>query len=179
MTAGPEASFDAFATSAAPQLRRLARTWCRDAHRADDLVQEALERLWSAWPRVRADGNPAAYARTTLVRVLISDARRPWRRLEVMQDLLPERPSAGAAPSGGSDASDRVLEAVRSLPPRQRAVVLLRYAEDQSVAQVAEALGCSEGTVKSQASRALGTLRARLGATRATTSTTTSEGAVL
>ncbi|TNM70259.1 SigE family RNA polymerase sigma factor [Streptomyces sp. NP160] len=163
-----EASFDAFATAAAPRLRRLARTWCRDAHRADDLVQEALERLWSAWPRVRADGNPAAYARTTLVRVLVSDARRPWRRLEVVQDLLPDRSPPGPPVSEGEDG--RVLEAVRSLPPRQRAVVLLRYAEDQSVAQVAEALGCSEGTVKSQASRALGTLRARLGATRPTSS---------
>ncbi|PWJ46990.1 RNA polymerase sigma-70 factor, sigma-E family [Quadrisphaera granulorum] len=167
-----EATFDAFATASAPHLRRLARTWCRDAHRADDLVQEALERLWSAWPRVRADGNPAAYARTTLVRVLISDARRPWRRLEVVHDLLPERSAPAAASVAGDDAAethDRMLDAVRALPPRQRAVVLLRYAEDQSVAQVAEALGCSEGTVKSQASRALGTLRARLADCRPTT----------
>lgn len=176
MTADLEASFDAFATSAAPGLRRLARAWCRDAHRADDLVQEALERLWSAWPRVRSDGNPAAYARTTLVRVLVSDGRRPWRRLEVVHDLLPERSSPTAAPTTGGETAEQVLEAVRALPPRQRAVVLLRYAEDQSVAQVAEAIGCSEGTVKSQASRALGTLRARLGAA---TSPTTSEEAVL
>lgn len=125
-------------------------------HRADDVVQGALERVFAAWPRVRKDGNPFGYARTTMVRLLISEERRPWRRREVLAE-----PPDSAVHGDGSDAGLRLdlVEAMRSLPPRQRAVVLLRYVEDLPVSDVADALGCTEGTVKSQAHRAMATLR--------------------
>lgn len=151
-----EESFESFVTGAQPGLHRLARAWCRDAHRADDLVQGALERVFAAWPRVRKDGNPFGYARTTMVRLLISEERRPWRRREVL------------AGDHGDDVADvdadrglrlDLLDALRSLPARQRAVVLLRFVEDLPVSEVADVLGCSEGTVKSQSHRAMASLR--------------------
>ena len=169
-----EASFDAFATGAMPRLRRLAYAWCRDWHRGDDLVQDALERVYAAWPRVRRDGEPFAYARTTMLRRLISEERRPWRRREV--GGLVAGPGDPAAHVGDPALGVDLLAALAVLPARQRAVVLLRYVEDLSVAETAEALNCSEGTVKSQAHHARATLQAHLGGAyrgdeRATTST--------
>ncbi|WP_345710873.1 SigE family RNA polymerase sigma factor [Kineococcus glutinatus] len=156
-----EAAFDEFAATAMPGLRRLALAWCRDGHRADDLVQDALERVYAAWPRVRRDGEPFAYARTTMLRRMISEGRRPWRRCEVV-GLEPEvhDPLVEPDPALGLD----LLAALAALPPRQRAVFLLRHVEDLGVAETAEVLRCSEGTVKSQTSHARAALRAHLGA---------------
>jgi RNA polymerase sigma-70 factor (sigma-E family) len=149
------ADFEAFAASAMPRLRRLAHGWCRDPHRADDLVQGALERVFAAWPRVRRAEDAFAYTRTTMVRLFISEQRRPWRRLELSSDDPPEP----AVPAVDLDGRLDMVALVHELPARQRLVVLLRFVEDLSVAQVADLLGCHQGTVKSQTHVALNTLR--------------------
>ena len=169
-----EASFDAFADAAMPRLRQLAYAWSRDWHRADDLVQDTLERVYSAWPRVRRGDHPGespfAYARTTMLRHLISEQRRPWRRRETpglhVRGDTGEDPLTVPAPGAEADVVSLtldLLDAIASLPPRQRAVVLLRYVEDLTVGEVAAALNISEGTVKSQAHHARSALQAHLG----------------
>jgi RNA polymerase sigma-70 factor (sigma-E family) len=147
VSAGPEESFDDFAVFAIPRLRQLAFAWRRDWNDADDAVQGALERVFAAWPRVRK-GDAYGYTRTTLVRLLISEGRRGWRRHEFSGE--PGDPEPSAIATDGEWGID-LGRALAALPQRQRAVVLLRYVEDLSVAQTAQILGCSEGTVKSQA----------------------------
>ena len=153
-----EAAFDAFAAAVMARLRRLAYAWCRDWHRADDLVQSALERVYAAWPRIRRADDAFAYTRTVMVRLLISEQRRPGWRREVLHDALPE--SGGASPDHAGRLD--LVSAVGLLPPKQRAVVLLRYVEDLPIREVAALLGCSEGTVKSQSHAAMDALRTRL-----------------
>ena len=157
MDADVSASFDAFAVVSLPRLRRLAYGWCRDVHRAEDLAQGALERVFAAWPRVRRMDNPFAYARTTMMRLLLSEQRRPWFRRERTTADVPER----QVPTTDTEARMDLLTAVHALPPRQRAVVLLRFIEDLPVAEVAAVLGCSEGNVKSLTHVATATLRRR------------------
>lgn len=131
---------------------------CGDWHQADDLVQTALTKLYVAWRRVRNNEAPDAYLRQILTRCFLDERRRPWRR-ESPVEVLDDRPAAG----GGAD--DGVLDlrsALDRLPPRQRATLVLRFWADASVADAAEALGCSEGTVKSQTARAINTLRSLL-----------------
>jgi RNA polymerase sigma-70 factor (sigma-E family) len=147
--------FEAFAVAAMPRLRRLAYAACRDHHQADDVVQGALERVFAAWPRVRRVEDPFAYTRTTLIRKLISEQRRPWFRREVLHEAPPEQLHSAT----DADARLDLVQLVRQLPPRQRLVVLLRFVEDLSIAQVADLLGCTQGTVKSQTHVALNTLR--------------------
>jgi len=125
---------------------------------AEDLVQTALAKTYAAWPSVRDVRAAPAFARTTLVNTAASWFRkRSWRN-EVPTTVLPEG-------THEHDPSVRpaVLEALAELPPRQRAVVVLRFYEDLSVAETAHALGVSDGTVKSQTSKALDTLRGLLG----------------
>lgn len=148
-------AFDAFAAASMPRLRRLAYAWCADHHRADDLVQSALERVFAAWPRVQKTDDPFAYTRTTMIRVLISEQRRPRFRREVSTDDLPEPHAREVDVAGRVD----LIAMVHRLPHRQRLVVLLRFVEDLPVAEVASLMGCSEGTVKSQTSAAMTALR--------------------
>ena len=155
MSTAEPVDFDAFAAACMPRLRRFALASCRDPHRADDLVQSALERVYAAWPRAGRSTDPYAYARTTLIRVLISEERRPWRRREVSTDQLPHP----AEPEPDAARRLDVLALVRRLPARQRLVLLLRFVEDLPVAEVARLMGCSDGTVKSQTSAAAATLR--------------------
>lgn len=154
MSVANEDAFRAFALSRRPALRRTAFLLCGDWHQADDLVQTSLVKLYVAWPRVRAGEPPDAYVHRILVRCFLDERRRPWRRESsveaVADDRAVERPE------------DELLDlrtALGSLPRRQRATLLLRFWLDLSVAQTADALGCSEGTVKSQTARALSTLR--------------------
>jgi RNA polymerase sigma-70 factor (sigma-E family) len=146
-------------------VRRTAYLICGDWHRADDLAQTAFAALHRRWRKVRDKTALDAYVRRTLVRAAIDESRRPWRR-EHAVEALPE-PAAGmpgADPVGDTVATRSALvNGLQRVPPRQRAVLVLRFLEGLSVAAVADALKCTEGTVKSQTARGLDTLRAALG----------------
>lgn len=141
-------------------LLRAARLYCGDEHLAEDLLQEAFVKLASRWEQVRG-GSPDAYMRRILYRDSVSRWRK-WGREKSYaagpgeRDLL-DRPVASGVEAWVDGAPIRA--ALAELPPRQRAVIVLRYFEDQSEAQIAEILGTSAGTVKSQASKALAHLR--------------------
>lgn len=137
-------------------LRRTAYLLCGDWYTADDVVSVALVKLLRHWRRVAAMDNPDAYLRRMLLRAWLDERRRPWRR-EHPTTRLPER----AATATAENQLD-VLEHLATLPPRRRAVLVLRYFCDLSVQETAEALHCTEGTVKSQTARALDTMRARM-----------------
>ncbi|MBV9292784.1 MAG: SigE family RNA polymerase sigma factor [Frankiales bacterium] len=158
MSLADEGAFRAFAIARRPALRRSAYLLCGDWHRADDLVQTTLVKLYVAWTRVQGGGPPDAYVQRILVRCFLDERRRPWRRESPVEfvdlDAAAERPA--------DDMLD-LRSALTRLPRRQRATLLLRFWLDMSVAQTADALGCSEGTVKSQTARALTTLRDLLG----------------
>lgn len=144
-------------------VRRTAFLLCGDWHRADDHAQAAFVALHRNWRKIRDHSALDAWLRRTLVRSVVDESRRPWRR-ERFVEAVPETAAAGTA--GGQNAvATRVtlVEALRSVPPRQRAVLVLRYFEGLDVAGVALALGCSEGTVKSQTAHGLAALRAVLG----------------
>lgn len=142
-------------------LRRIAYAVCRDDARAEDVLQEALVKLYLAWPRVGGSGREEAYARRIIVNADLDQRRRPWhrRRSAVPVELLdsPVRDGAGA--------EDRLelLTELRRLPAMQRRTVVLRHWLGFSVEDTARELSISEGTVKSHASRGLATLRARMG----------------
>ncbi|MFG1926508.1 SigE family RNA polymerase sigma factor [Cryptosporangium sp. NPDC048952] len=142
-----------------PSLRRVAYLLCQDWHRADDLVQGALERVYLHWGKAAQAREPIAYARTVLVRVFLAEQRTAWTRRVVLLDRPPD--VAGVA---SPDVAERLVltDALRDLPPRQRAVLVLRFYCDLSVEQTAETLHCSQGTVKSQAARGLDKLREAL-----------------
>ncbi|SDC89278.1 SigE family RNA polymerase sigma factor [Actinokineospora iranica] len=151
-----DAEFGEYLDSRAVVMRRTAFLLSGgDWHRAEDLVQTTLAKIYVAWPRLNRDGSVDAYARKVMVRAAIDDSRRAFRRRESVVESLPE---IGVAPSGVDDAVD-VRRALARLPAGQRAVVVLRYWEDLSVAETAQMLGKSEGTIKSQASKGLAALR--------------------
>ena len=143
-----------------PSLYRTAYLLLGDAAEAEDLVQTALAKTYASWGKVRDLAAAPGYARTTLVNTAASWFRRRSWRNERPTDAVPE----GVTPPG-PDETDRptLVAALAQLPPRQRAVVVLRYYEDLGVAATAAALGCSPGTVKSQTSDALAKLRLLLG----------------
>ncbi|HEV8557709.1 MAG TPA: SigE family RNA polymerase sigma factor [Actinophytocola sp.] len=155
--------FHAYFEARVAVLRRTAYLLCGDWHRAEDLAQTALAKLYVAWPRIQRDGQVDAYARKIVVRAAIDDSRRWFRRTETAMGAVPD--TVPAAAPGVDDAID-VRRALAELPPGQRAAVILRYWEDLPVAETAELLGCSEGTVKSQAAKGLATLRRLLAAGR-------------
>ncbi|WBQ06409.1 SigE family RNA polymerase sigma factor [Kribbella sp. CA-293567] len=154
-----------FVEASSTTLRRTAYLVCGDWHRADDVVQDALYKLYLSWSKVDRSGNPLAYARRVVVNAALDIGRRPWRR-EVPTDRLLERPRTDD-PAGAQADRDEVLSALAGLGPRQRACVVLRYYEDLSIEQTAEILDCSPGTVKSQTARGLETLRHAINRTRA------------
>ncbi|MCF6378382.1 sigma-70 family RNA polymerase sigma factor [Nocardioides KLBMP 9356] len=142
-------------------LRRIAYAVCRDDARAEDVLQEALVKLYLAWPRVGGTGREEAYARRIIVNADLDQRRRQWhrRRSSVPVELLD-----GPARSGPA-TEDRLelLTELRLLPPMQRRTVVLRYWLGFSVEETARELSISEGTVKSHSSRGLATLRDRMG----------------
>jgi len=147
-------------------LYRTAYLMLGDPADAEDLVQTALAKTYANWRRVRSIDAAPGYARTTLVNTAASWFRKKGWRNERPTEVLPEPAHASGHGAGHeADYGDRrtVIDALGTLPPRQRAVVVLRYYEDLSVAQVAHALGITEGTVKSQTSEALSKLRTLLG----------------
>ncbi len=138
-------------------LRRTAYALCGDWHTADDLVQVTLAKLLVAWP-LRDPGAVDAWLRQTMVRALVDTTRRPWWRRE---RSYAEVPDLNAVPEAGDGATD-VIAQLDLLPPRQCACLVLRFLQDCSLGQTAEALGCSVGTVKSQTHRGLAAIRTRL-----------------
>ena len=143
-----------------PRLLRTAYAVSGDLGVAEDAVQTAFAKAYRSWRRVSRLETPEAYVRRMVVNEVLNDRRRARRRHEITSDAPPERAVLG----GHDDAlgDDSLWRAVTSLPPRQRAVLVLRYYEDLSEQQIADALGCRPGTVKSQASAALATLRTRV-----------------
>jgi RNA polymerase sigma-70 factor (sigma-E family) len=140
------------------QLRRTAFLLCGDWHTAEDLVQTTLAKVFVCWRKIQRRDAVHAYAARTLVNTYLAD-RRLKRAGEILTDRLPEWPVEPPAP----ETRMVVLAALASLPPRGRAVVVLRFWEDLSVEQAAAVLGCSPGNIKSHTARALGELRAVLG----------------
>lgn len=153
MRAQDRDAFDAFVRARYTELLRYGWALTGDRERAADLVQDALERTMRAWPRVRNQGDPEGYVRRTMTNRNLNLVRRLWR--ERLSD-----PPELAAPSVESDGL--VWQALRALPPQQRTVIALRFYEDLPVAEIARRLGISEGTVKSQTSKAKEHLRAGL-----------------
>lgn len=152
--------FEEFATARAPALYRAAWLLCGDHHRAEDLVQETLAKVYVRWMR-RLGGridNPAAYAQTTLVRTFIS-ARRRRSEHETPTGVLPDPGTA----DGDHDLRLSLAAALDGLEPLDRAVLVLRFLDDVSVADVAELLGISQGAVRNRSMRALQRLRDQLG----------------
>jgi RNA polymerase sigma-70 factor (sigma-E family) len=149
-----DTEFSAWASDAQHLLFRKAYLLTGERENARDLVQQVLLSTYLAWMRV---DHPTAYATTSLVRASFKVTDR--RRREVLSDDI-EGPST---PPSGSDDTVTLLEVLDELPPRMRAVVVLRFWDDLSVRETANVLGCSEGTVKSTSSRALAHLRTRLG----------------
>jgi RNA polymerase sigma-70 factor (sigma-E family) len=153
--------FHCFVAERRPELVRIATLLTAgDAHLAEDLVQSCLTRLYLSWPAFRGSHNPDGYVYRALANALTDERRRPWRRQERPTAQPPER--ANAEPGAGSPAGDALRLALLDLPPRMRAAVAFRYFHGLDVAATAHALGCSEGTVKSQTARALDHLRAAL-----------------
>ncbi|MFD5468434.1 SigE family RNA polymerase sigma factor [Kitasatospora sp. NPDC127059] len=153
-----DAEFTEYVTSRGGWLRKVAYLLCGDWHRADDLVQETITKLYVHWSRASRTDNIDGYARRTLVNTFLAEQRTSWWRRTVRTELDPE----ALAASLDLDASLDLRRALAALPPRQRATVVLRYFCDLSIDQAAEALGCSTGNVKSQSSRALAALRSTL-----------------
>ena len=157
--ADSEAAFEAFVAARSTDLLRTAVLLTRDRGHAEDLLQTALVKAYRRWSRIDGD-DPYPYVRRILVTTAAS-----WRRLRVTQEIV-SLPAHEPSTPDSTDAyveRDRVADALGALPPRMRAVLVLRYAEDLSEAATAEALGCSVHTVRSQTVRGLARLRAVLG----------------
>jgi RNA polymerase sigma-70 factor (sigma-E family) len=148
-------SFDDFVSRRHAALLRFAHVLCGDPHTAADLVQDALVRAGMAWHRILRQEDPEAYLRRTIVNLNLNRWRRTRR--ERLVDAVPD--------TGRDDApshDDAVWVALAKLPRSQRTVLVLRFYEDMSQAQIADVLGCSVGTVKSNTSRAMDNLRTLL-----------------
>lgn len=142
------------------QLFRAACLLCGDPHQAEDIVQDALARLYTAWPRASRADNIDAYARRVIINSHLNQVRRPWRR-ERARASVGEVPAAVHMPT---EDLELLWAALRSLPLGQRKVVVLRHYLGLSVEETAADLGISVGTVKSQTSAALAALRGALAA---------------
>lgn len=152
-----DAEFSAYVAARRPQLFRTACLLCGDPHRAEDIVQDALVRLYGAWDRVSSVESVDAYVRRIIVNAHYSDRRRPWRRESVRE--VAEVPLEPGFPVEEADA---IREALRQLPPGQRRVIVLRHIWGLSVQETAGELGIRPGTVKSQSFDALAALRRAL-----------------
>ncbi|MFC4912534.1 SigE family RNA polymerase sigma factor [Actinomadura gamaensis] len=150
--------FAEFVAARSPSLLRTAWLLTGDSGLAEDLLQTVLARVWWRWPRICAGGDPESYLRRVLYTTYLTWWRRRWRG-----ELPSARPPDAADRADLADdsaARDAVRRALARLTARQRAVVVLRFVEDRSVAETAAILGCTTGTVKTQTSRALNALRA-------------------
>ncbi len=153
-------TFEEYAGHAWPSLYRYAYLLTGHHADAEDLAQQTLLKAHRSWARIQQADSPMAYLRRMVTNAYLSHRRPKGRRLELLTDSPPE---AGPAPAGGPEERMVLWPHVKSLPPRQRAVIVLRYYEDLSEAEIADVLGCAPGTVKSTAHQALRALRAALG----------------
>jgi RNA polymerase sigma-70 factor (sigma-E family) len=164
---GRDEEFGEFMRNRASPLHQSAYLLCGDWHLAHDLVQDTLAKAYLHWPRVRQADSPDAYVR----RILLNEVRGRWRRREHTAPVarFPERHEP-VAPDAADEFARRagLLQALHALPLRQRATIILRYLEGMSERETAAVLGCTEGTVKSQSARALGTLKNYLDRTEST-----------
>ncbi|WP_456697485.1 SigE family RNA polymerase sigma factor [Aeromicrobium sp. P5_D10] len=158
MKSSRDEEFHAYVLARRAELLRTATLLTAgDQHLAEDIVQSTLTRLYLSWPLFQKATKPEGYVRRALANALMDEHRRPWRRRERTLSVMPERQSG--EPDAGSQRIDALHEAMGNLPPRMRAALVYRYFHDMSVADTADALNCSHGTVKSQTSRALDQLR--------------------
>ncbi len=153
-----DADFSAYMAARQPALYRTAYLLAGDHASAEDLLQNAFAKLYLSWDRIRDREALDGYVRRVMVNENNSLWRRAWKRREHSTDTMPETGTTDAYDDGMGGV---LWSFVQTLPPKQRAVVVLRYYEQLSEAEIAEELGISPGTVKSQASRALAALRAR------------------
>ncbi|MEU6410865.1 SigE family RNA polymerase sigma factor [Microbispora sp. NPDC046933] len=156
----PPDGFAEFVAARGTSLLRTAYLTCGASDDAEDVLQAALERACRSWHRVHKDADPEPYVRRIIVNLAISRARRRALLRIIPTHSPPETP----APAADVELRQVLMDGLRALPPRQRAVVVLRFWEDMTEAQTAKVLGCSVGTVKSQTAKALVRLRRLLGA---------------
>jgi RNA polymerase sigma-70 factor (sigma-E family) len=158
MSRFPGAEFEAYVREVSPGLLRFGHVLTLDRAEAEDLAQETLIRVGLAWSRLRRDGNPVGYAQRTMVNLFLNRRRR-----------RPDIPVGAVHDAPREDTGFAAVEAVSglrallaALPPKQRAAIALRYVQDLPDDQIAELLGCTTQTVRSQISRGLAALRANL-----------------
>jgi RNA polymerase sigma-70 factor (sigma-E family) len=152
--------FAAYMAARQPSLLRTAYLLTGDRHTAEDLVQTSLAKLYLSWDKVQKREHVDGYVRRILVNEHNSLWRRSWKRREVTTEYVPETAAPHLEPDDGKGQA--LWEFVQTLPKRQRAAIVLRYYEELSEAETAAVLGVSVGTVKSQTSRALATMRSRV-----------------
>lgn len=156
-----DAEFTAYYAARGNAVRHTAFLLCGSWHQAEDLTQTAFVKLYRVWSRVSKRDGMDAYVRRIVVRAFLDERRRPWRRERTVE------PDAAVLGTATADAdvglSVDLRRALDAVPPRQRAVLVLRFWADLSVEQTAEAIGSSAGTVKSQTSHGLEKLRKLLG----------------
>jgi RNA polymerase sigma-70 factor (sigma-E family) len=157
---GDRTGFDEFFVASWPRLLRTTYGVAGDAQLAEDALQTAFAKAYAAWSRIRRTDEPLAYVRRIAINAAIAQHRKASTRRETTVEAMRD----GSVESHADDivVRDEVWRAIAALPARQRAVVVLRYYEDLSERQIADVLGCRPGTVKSQASAALATLRGAL-----------------
>jgi RNA polymerase sigma-70 factor (sigma-E family) len=155
-TAEAERDFVEYVEARQQALVRFAFLLTSDHHTAEDLVQTALAKTYLTWDRLRDRGAVDSYVRRIIVNENTSMWRRAWKRRERTSEVLPDRGTVDP----DVESRDAMWRVVQSLPPRQRAAVVLRYYEDLSEADTAAVLGCSVGNVKSQTSRGIAAMRA-------------------
>ncbi|GIJ43831.1 RNA polymerase sigma24 factor [Virgisporangium aliadipatigenens] len=154
MKSADEAAFREYVAARMDEMRRIAYLVCHDWHTADDVVAATLLKLYAKWRQAERAENLDGYVRAMLLHTWLDERKRAWRRRE-SAGALPDR-QAPAAPPGDEQG---LMALLRGLPPRQRAVVVLRFYADHSIEETAALMGTSVGTVKSQCARALATLR--------------------
>ena len=152
--------FESWLAAREGSLQRTAHLLTGNVYAAQDLVQNTLAQLYRGWDRIRYVDNVDAYARRALVNEFRTAWRRPGRRVELLVEVVPDRPAPDSPSYDGS--REAVWQFVCSLPSKQRTVVVLRFYEQLTEAEIADLMGISVGTVKSQSSRALASLRALL-----------------
>jgi RNA polymerase sigma-70 factor (sigma-E family) len=159
MSPGHDAEFTDYMSARMPALRRLARLLCQDWYLADDLLQAAMTKAYVHWSKAVSADNTDAYVRAILVREFVQERRSGWSR----RVSLAGRPIETASEALDREGALDLQAAVAALPPRQRAVLVLRYFCDLNVEQAARALDCTPGTIKSQTAKALSALRSSVG----------------